>query len=126
MVAPGCVLGQRVKVGASRGLPRYARFWAPDADTSARAAEEEADDEEDEEDEEEDGDDMENSRRSEGARTKAATEEALSKGGGAALLGSSDGTLWKVVPAAVSMGFERSRDVWEGPVPGEESECLAW
>ena len=122
MVAPGCVLGQRVKVGASRGLPRYARFWAPDADTSARAAEEEADDEEEEEDEEEDGDDMENSRRSEGARTKAATEEALSKGGGAALLGSSDGTLWKVVPAAVSMGFERSRDVWEGPVPGEESE----
>ena len=136
MVAPGCVLGKGVKVGSGCGLPRYARLWAPDAASVERAEEEEADDEDDEDDGEEgeagdvggvqpsgEGGPWSGGVYSESAArraTAAATAAALGKGG--SLLGDDGvGTLYKVVPTAVSIGVERPREL-DGPVEGEDSE----
>ena len=127
IVAPGCVLGKGVRVGTRCGLPRFARFWAPDKLTAERADEDYYYD--DDEAEEEEAAPLAESASSGGAYserqarwlTTAATAAAQAKGGDALLGVDGRGSLWRVVPTAVSIGFERGREVDE-PVEGEMSE----
>ena len=129
VVPAGCVLGRSVVVGAGTTLTRFARFWAPSDAALKVAANEEADDAADD-DAVADDDDAEadagavGRERSARARVALATSQLLAKcsaGTGLTLLGpGGHGRLWKVVPTAASLGFDRP--VAQGQCDDELSE----
>ena len=129
VVPAGCVLGRSVVVGARTTLTRFARFWAPSDAALKVAANEEADAAADD-DAVADDDDAEADAGAVGressarARVTLATSQLLAKcsaGTGLTLLGpGGHGRLWKVVPTAASLGFDRP--VAQGQCDDELSE----
>jgi translation initiation factor eIF-2B subunit epsilon len=127
MVAPGCVLGAGVRVGAGCGLPRYARFLAAEGRPEEEDDDDDAGDDDDEEEDAEEGLDASGASGGAGAYSerqarRATAAATAAAGSGGSLLGSGGhGRLWRVVPTAMSIGFER---LWaaDAVAVGEESE----
>ena len=102
-VPPGCVLGRGVRVGAGVTLLPHMRFQTPESLELSKEQDDGFDDEEEEEDELAPGEGA--ARRAVSAATESA-KAAEAAGGG--LLGPDGvGILWKVVPTAASIGYER-------------------
>jgi len=114
-------------VTANCTLPRFCRFWSPSSSDLQAEVEEEEDFEEDDEDEDEGLTTVGAFTEATGKRhSMSATAELLEKSGGGGregMLGSEGvGRLWRVVPTAASLGYERPASLGEGVGEGELSE----